>query len=362
MKLGWKGAVGIAISAFLIWFTLRGEDLGEIWSLIRDADFLLLGAAVFVATFGFFIRALRWKVLLTPLDPNTSLRARYGAVNIGFMANNLLPARVGEFARAVAFARLQPSVTAGGAFGSLVVERLLDGMVLIGLLVGTVFWPGFPSDGLGDRYTEILIGAVTLLGGVFLVALFLIVFPRPTVRILERLAGLLPDRFGRPIVEALEAFLTALGVLKSPRLLVQAALWSVGFWLWHGLSFWLGMLAFDIDTGLVSAFFVEAVVGFGVALPAAPGFFGTFHVSVQFALETVYGVAAAPVLAFAYAYHLGGFIPVTLIGLWYAREVGMSLGDVGSAGETVEEKLDADFAPEGSGPTADGEPPTPGGD
>ncbi len=340
MRLDWKAALGISLSAFLIWYTLRGVSLVEVWGLIRGADMLLLGAAVFVATFGFFIRALRWKVLLTPLDPDTGLRARYAAVNIGFMANNLLPARVGEFARALAFSRLQPSVSAGGAFGSLVVERVLDGLVLIGLLVGTVLWPGFPSENLGDGYRATLTGAVTLLGGVFVVVLLLLLFPGPVVRIGRALASRLPERLATPLIETLEAFLTSLDIVKSPVLLLSAIAWSVGFWLWHGLSFWLGMLAFGIDTGLVSAFFVEAVVGFGVAVPAAPGFFGTFHYSVQVALEGVYGVAEAPVLAFAYAYHIGGFIPVTLIGLWYAREVGLSLGEVGAAGTAVEEGFD----------------------
>lgn len=340
MKLDWKVGLGVVISGLLIWWTLRGVDLGEVWAQIRGANFALLGAAVFVATFGFFIRALRWKVLLAPLDPNTGLRARYAAVNIGFMANNLLPARVGEFARALAFTRFQPSVSAGGAFGSLVVERVLDGLVLIGLLVGTVLWPGFPSDNLGDGYRATLTGAVTLLGGVFVVVLLLLIFPGPVVRVARSVASRLPERLATPLVETLEAFLTSLEIVKSPALLVSAIAWSVGFWLWHGLSFWLGMLAFGIDTGLISAFFVEAVVGFGVAIPAAPGFFGTFHGSVKLALEGVYGIAEAPVTAFAYAYHLGGFIPVTLIGLWYAREVGLSLGEVGAAGDAVEDDFD----------------------
>ena len=336
MKLGWKGALGFLISAGLIWYTLKDDSLVDIWALIRDADFLLLGAAIFVATFGFFIRALRWKVLLTPVDPNTGLRARFAAVNIGFMANNLLPARMGEFARAIAFARLQPTVTASAAFGSLVVERVLDGLVLAAMLVVTVMMPGFPEVEMGAGFTAILQTIVTLLGGVAVFLFALLVFPGPVVRVLEKLAGFLPERFGKVLTDALEAFIESLAVVKSPKLLSLAMLWTVGFWLWHGLSFYLAMLAFGIDAGLVAAFFTEAVVGFGVAVPAAPGFFGTFHASVQFALETVYQVDATSTLAFAYGFHLGGFIPVTLIGLWYARQVGMTLGEVGHADEELE--------------------------
>jgi hypothetical protein len=108
------------------------------------------------------------------------------------------------------------------------------------------------------------------------------------------------------------------------------------------------MLAFGIHTGLVSAWFTEAVVGFGVAIPSAPGFIGTFHASANFALSDVYGVEEARSLAFAFGYHFGGWIPITVIGLAYAWRLGLSLGDVGAAEERVEEVI------EGEHPVAQG--------
>jgi glycosyltransferase 2 family protein len=340
--MSWKALVGIVLSAFLIWFTLRDVPLTEVWAQVRQADLLLLGGAVFVATAGFFVRALRWKVLLHTLDPGTGLRARYAAVNIGFMANNLLPARVGEFARAYALARMEPRVTVSGAFGSLVVERVLDGLVLAAFLVGAVLSPGFPEITLGPTFMLLLRTAVVLLGAIVVLLAFLLTFPRQVVAGGERLARRLPDALGRQVADALRAFLDALGVVRNPRLLLLALAWSFGFWAFHGISFWLGMLAFDIHAGPVAAVFTEAVVGFGVALPAAPGFFGTFHASAAFALDTVYGVDAASTLAFAYGYHLGGFVPVTLIGLWYARRLGMSLADVRATEERVEAAVEVE--------------------
>jgi hypothetical protein len=86
----------------------------------------------------------------------------------------------------------------------------------------------------------------------------------------------------------------------------------------------------------VSAIFTEAVVGFGVALPSAPGFFGTFHFAANVALSDVYGVPEAQSLAFAFGYHFGGWIPITLIGLWFTWKLGFSIGDVGAAEDRVE--------------------------
>jgi 4-diphosphocytidyl-2C-methyl-D-erythritol kinase len=343
LKLDWKAFLGLAITVFLLWFTMRDVDFADVWTHLKAANWGLLLAAVFVATFGFLIRALRWKVLLAPVRSDTSLRNRYAAVNIGFMANNLLPARVGEFARAYALSKVEP-IALSAALGSLVVERVLDAVVLIGILVATMTNPRFPgAAGLREGpLGKALIAVGVLLVVLVVILVVLLAFPRRVIRFAERVAAALPGDLARPVVDALESFLGSLTVLRSPRLLLPALLWSVGFWLWHGLSFWLGQLAFGIHTGALAAYFTEAVVGFGVAVPAAPGFFGTFHAAASWALS-VFGVQPASSLAFAYGYHLGGFIPVTLIGLWYAKQIGLSLKDVGTSGTRVEEAVEREM-------------------
>lgn len=337
-----KALLGILITVVLLWWALRDVSVAEVWSNIRHGNFVLLGAAVFVATFGFLIRALRWRVLLTPLGVPTSIRSRFAGVSIGFMANNVLPARMGEFARAYAFSRLEP-VSASAAFGTLVVERFLDGVVLLLFLIVPVLTPGFPatgalSQGMGG---VVLRAAIVAIVAVLVVLLAMAAWPQRLLGLARWVGGHLPERFADPIVRGLETFLDAIAIMRDPKLLFQGFAWTVFFWGFHGISFWLGMLAFGIDTGFVSAIFVEAVVGFGVALPAAPGFIGTFHASAKFALSDVYGVTEPSSLAFAFGYHFGGWVPITVIGLWYVWRLGMSLGDVGAAEERVEEDLDA---------------------
>jgi uncharacterized membrane protein YbhN (UPF0104 family) len=134
-----------------------------------------------------------------------------------------------------------------------------------------------------------------------------------------------------------ETFLEAIAIIRDPKLLFLGFAWTLGFWAFHAISFWLGMMAFGIHTGYVSAVFVTSVVAFGVAVPAAPGFIGTFHASAKFALSDVYGVAEPSSLAFAFGYHFGGWIPITAIGLWYAWRLGLSLGDVEAAEEEAHE-------------------------
>jgi hypothetical protein len=354
VKHSGKALFGVAVTVVLLWWALRGVPFGDVWAQIRQGDPLLLTAAVAVATLGFLIRALRWKVLLEPVRPDTTLRSRFAAVSIGFMANNVLPARVGEFARAYVLSRLEP-LSASAAFGSLVVERFLDGVVLLLLLVLPPLTPGFPSGGALSHG----LGAIILRGGIAAVAVVTVglivmaVWPSAFIRGAERVGAHLPSSVARPGVDALKALLDSIAVLRSPRLLTLGLLWTAGFWLFHGLSFWLGMMAFGIHTGLVSAWFTEAVVGFGVAIPSAPGFIGTFHASANFALTNVFGVDEARSLAFAFGYHFGGWIPITVIGLAYAWRLGLSLGDVGAAEERVEEVIEGEHPILADGSEAD---------
>jgi glycosyltransferase 2 family protein len=344
-----KAVVGVAVTVFLLWWVLRDVAFGEVVANIARGNFWYLAASVFVATFGFVIRALRWRVLLAPVRPDTSFRSRFAGVSIGFMANNVLPARVGEFARAYALSRVEP-VSAMAAFGTLVVERFMDGVVLLLFLVLPLLTPGFPaSDALSQGGGRAMLQfAVLLVLGVLAVLVVMAALPRQFVAAAGRASRWLPTHLGERVLTALNGLLGSIAIMRDPKLLLAGFAWSFFFWTWHGLSFWLGMLAFGIDTGFVSAIFTEAVVGFGVAVPSAPGFFGTFHFAANFALTTVYGVPEATSLAFAFAYHFGGWIPITVIGLAYAWSIGMSLGDVGHAEEQVEEEIAHSDPPTGA--------------
>ena len=332
MTTAWKSAVGLSVSVLLLWWVFRGEDLGAIAAEVASADPGWLLAAVVVATSGFLLRAMRWKVLLTPLRPRTGLRARFAATSIGFMANNLLPARVGEFARAWSLARLEKMRTSA-CLASLAVERLFDGVTVVGLLVVSLSLPGVRAD--SARAGELVEGAVTgfVVVLAFVVLAVTLALARPDlVRAAARpLATRLPGAAGDRALSILDGLIEGLGALRSPRLVVSAAAWSLVVWLWLSASFWFGFRAFGIDAGYAEALFLNGITALAVALPSAPGFFGPFEAAVRVALVNVLGVPENPALAFAAGYHIATFIPVTVIGLWYLWRMGFSFREMGPA-------------------------------
>lgn len=336
--MAWKAALGIIISAVLLWYAFRNEDPAEIAHEISRADPLLLLLATAAATFVFWIRAWRWRSILDPVRPGTPFRSRFAAVNIGFMGNNLLPLRVGEFARAYALSRLEP-VPLVAAFSTLVLERLFDGIMLVLFLFVSTALPGFPEVRLGQAtdFTAVARGLAVVVLTAMVVLFLLVLFPERAVRLLERVAGaILPATLRRPIVDALEAFLAGVSILRDPVLLSRATAWSVVLWLVNALGFWLGMRAFDIDLPFVAAVFLQSCVALAVSVPSAPGFFGPFEAATSVVLVGMWGTDASKALGFALGFHIAGFIPVTVMGLFYAWRMGLSLRGMARAEDVVE--------------------------
>jgi uncharacterized protein (TIRG00374 family) len=232
-------------------------------------------------------------------------------------------------------------VTVSGAFGSLVAERFLDGVAILLLFGFSVWHPLFPDGAtLGGRpIGAVIAGVATVFALVAAGLIALVAFPKPVIGAVAKLVGLVSRKRGELARELLGSFLLGLGALRDPKLLVPGLAWSVGIWAWNGVSFWLAMHAFGIDQGYATGLFVQAVIALGVSVPSAPGYFGTFHAAALVALHEVYGVAEDATLAFAFGYHLGGFFPVTFIGLWYAHRLGLSLTELSHSDEVVESEL-----------------------
>ena len=340
MKRDWRVVLGFGITTVLLWWVLKDVPLGTVWTEIRGADFWLLGLAVAIGYTNYLFRAMRWGLLLRPICSGTSLGSRFAAMNIGFMATNLIPLRVGEFVRPYALSRMEP-VSVSGAFGSLVVERFLDSLTIAALLFVAIAAPGFPENpvvwgaSLGVWIRLFLVA----LGVLLFFMVLLLLFPRPLVRSVERVARFLPKKLARLVVDVLEAFLDGLTVLRSPALLIQAIAWSVWIWLFQSLSFWVAFMAFGIHVGLDVALFLNGTVALAVAAPAAPGFLGTFQLGVTGGLG-VYGVSEAAAVAVSFGFWAGGFLPVTLVGLYFAWKLGLSIGEVGTSEARVEEAVE----------------------
>jgi uncharacterized protein (TIRG00374 family) len=340
LKSHWlKTLVGLAITVVLLAWVLRDVSASEVLTEIADADPFLLIACVVAATASFFVRALRWHVLLLPGFPDSSLRSRFATVCIGFSVNNVLPARLGEFARAYSFSRIEP-IPVSQSIASIVVERVFDAVVLGAFFVFTLSYGNFTA---GD--VALLRGVGVSAGLVFASALVLLWamarWPKRTLNLVERTAGrFFSPSFTDRAIGILASFLRGLGALHNPAVFVRALAWSIATWLCLAASIWLGLLAFGIvEPGFIGAVFVQAVLGFAVAVPSSPGFFGPFEAAARLALGA-YGVDSVRIVSFAVGYHVLTFIPVTVLGFYYLYRLGIRWSEVEHSEELVEEAVE----------------------
>lgn len=341
MKSSLKAVVGIAATVFFLWLALRDVHWSEVATQLRHANWWLLGAATLISTLGMHVRALRWKPLLEPVSPDIPFHPRIAAVCIGFGANNVFPARLGEFARAWVLAR-QGRIPVTGAFASLVVERALDGIVLVVFLLGSMALPGFPDLASGSEVQQGVDWMVRIVAVMLAGALVLVFFPTRTVALAERVANaVLPRGVRRPLIDALHAFIAGLHVLRSPRLLAVSVLWCVAQWAFLATSFLLGFHAFGItEPGYLGAVFLQSLIAMAVAIPAAPGFFGVFEAVSVLGLG-LWGVSNAQAVSFAVGFHIAGWLTVTGLGAYYAARLGIRVRDLTQSEEQVETAVEA---------------------
>lgn len=339
-----RTVLGLALSFGLLWWALRDVSVAEVAGRIRRADPVLFGGAVLVMLAGFWTRAIRWGILLSPVAGRVPFRSLLAATFIGFGVNNVLPARIGEFARAYSLSRQEP-VKTGSSFATLVIERLLDGVALISLLFISMASSSFPSAEGGMDVRSGALAAAVVMAGVGVALYIGVAAPALAGRIARSVLRLFPERLRDPTLSALRSFALGLAVLKSPRLFLVSALLAFGQWAFLATSYQLGYLAFGIHSvPYTGAVFLQSLISLAVAIPSSPGFFGPFEAGARIGLG-IWGVPAEQAISFAIGFHIAGFIPVTLIAIYYIWRLNLSWSQMRAGEEEVEDELEKDPSP-----------------
>src|SRR5689334_22037274 len=242
MKLNWKTALGIVLSAGLLVWTLRGESPSDIWSVISKSNVPLLVVAALVATAVFPLRAIRWRVILEPVAPNLPIAQLWRATAVGMMVNNIYPARLGEIARAYALTRETNRVSLTSSVASLAVDRVFDALTLMLLLVSAMLAPEFPT-GITIGGQPVQRGAMVFAAGavgLFVVLYLIVAFPERLVQLYAAVVGRIAPRLVNRGSVIIRSFSEGLGVLRSPRRFILVFLWALAHWVVNGLAFWIG--------------------------------------------------------------------------------------------------------------------------
>lgn len=325
----WRVWFGLAVTAASLWVVMRDVPFSEVARAIGHARWGVL-VAISVPSYLLvqYLRALRWRYLTDPIQPLPT-GPLFRAVSVGFMANNVFPLRMGEVVRAWYLAR-ETGVSAAAVFGTVILERVIDTLMVVVLAMGVVLAGRGGDDGFLETYALLLLPIAVLP----FVGLGLLRFaPEFFLRIADLVLRPFPERFSATAINWLRRFQDGLGALRGGVHLLWILLYSLAIWLVASpLPVIAGFLALDIHfpSGweVVSASWAMlAAIGVAVAIPSTPGFIGPFHLAAKVALQR-FGVAPETAVACGTVIHAVMWVTITGLGLIVLRLRRTSLEEV----------------------------------
>jgi uncharacterized protein (TIRG00374 family) len=324
-----KLLVGIAISGVCVWVSMRDMSFPAVWAALRGSNKLGFLAVMLITLLGFWIRAIRWRSLITS-PRRLSTDSLFSATMIGFMANNVLPFRLGEFVRPWALARRE-SMSKTTLLATIVVERAIDMLTLLAILgVALALYP-LRTDTDAGRMVQAGAGVLVLLSvalTVFVIALER--QPRFAHAVISMFTRFLPPALRNRVARALDHFVEGLRLFRDLKRLSWVFLLSFAMFLTFSLALTVSMSSMHLNLAWYSGLLMLVVTAIGIMVPAAPGYIGTLNLAciAGLALFHVGKDVAAP---FSWFYFASQWIPVTLVGLIYLNREGLSLRSLGEA-------------------------------
>jgi len=324
--------LGIAVGAVFLWLALRDMDFAELGRAFASANLLWI-APFLTALFGFYwLKAMRWKILLEPLLASSTAQV-FPPVMIGYSANLVLPAQLGEIVRVVFGARAL-RLGYSETLASVVLERVFDFLTVL-LVLGLALLLGAQTSTTalhaGYVVTALTVG---LAGGV-------VVFARWTeqcVSLIQVLTRHLPDKLEKGILDSLRNGARGLQALNHTDLLIKTLLTSIAQWACMWLCIWISLAALGVTAPIAAALLVLAFTVVGVSLPTSPGYVGTIQFAYTLALSQ-YEIAAATAFAASVFYHALAYFSVFFVGLYFLHRMGSSLGQVRAEAETARDSV-----------------------
>lgn len=336
MKRWHTVVIGLIISAIALFLAFRQANFGAIFDAIRTAryEYIVLGFVLVILTT--IVRGWRWSILTQGRLTTTDATWLF---NVGFLFNNILPAKLGEIVRAILAGR-RPAMHFTSALSSIVVERLFDMVsvvVLFGIvLIGLDLPPWATSFGA-------LMGAVSVVGIVVLAVAAR--YPERALSLGARILSWLPRIEYEQALKFLGPFVDGVRGVSDLKTFAAGMGLSIGAWLFSGVSTWVLMLAFWQGVPLIMGMAVVAAAGLGVAVPAAPASLGPFEAAIV-GILTASDFDPDTSRSFALMIHFVNFVVTSGLGAIGLLREGMSFGELARAAESVGTHPPEDGGPE----------------
>ncbi len=315
-------ALGICVSAVSLWFSiLKDTSLSELWLSMGDPNYWWVLPNLLFVILAMHQRSLRWRTMLSPIK-TVQYNKLLAATCIGFMANNILPFRLGEYVRADSLARQDSDIAKSTSLATIFVERMVFDLIALLLILGGVI---YVSPFEPDPKLEIIayVAVIAAMVGVCFIAVISL-RPEKAGNMLTRYLFFLPLSTKEKIKDVVIRFAAGLQFMRDPVTFINVAVQTLLIWLFMGFSNYFVFLAFGFDLPLEASYVLLVVVSVSILIPSSPGFFGVYHAGAVLTLS-LYNIPDVDARAFSIVLHLAQYIPITLLGFYYLKKAHLSL-------------------------------------
>jgi uncharacterized protein (TIRG00374 family) len=318
MKKSGRLVLTLAVSALFLLAVLWNVDVRQTKEALKTANYAYVPLAVLLSLVTNILRSYRWKYVLNPIRP-IGILSLFSGVAVGYMANNVLPARLGEVVRSY-FLGKKEGLSTSSTLATIVIERLFDGFTLLLFLTLISLLFTFPD---WIKKVGWVAAAILVAFSVFLA--FLVVKKNVTLELVRRSTAWVPAHVADRVHGLAGSFLTGLAILNHRRDTLLAFAFSVLAWTVEAGTYYVVSLCFGFHLPIYVAIVTVVIVNFGILLPAAPGYIGTFEFFCISALDLA-SVEKSVALSYAVVLHVVLVVPITVIGMMYFVKDHVSLG------------------------------------
>lgn len=313
----WHFWAGLIISALFLFLALRGLNLEKVWQEISSANLIWLVPGIMVYFLALIARAWRWQFLLKPVQ-NLKTIWMVPALAVGYMGNNIFPARAGELLSAL-FLKRKYRIPVSASLATILAERIFDGVVMLGFLFLNLSRFGHSTIGVG--FLSVLQSLAFWGSIIFLSLLFVFLWmasaPQKAQIIMQLIINrILPKKWRTSSLQIFERFMSGLGALQSGRDVFFVFFLSLIIWLIETFFYWFVMRAFPFSISFFTLMMLLGVINLATTLPSAPGYIGTFD-AMSIAFLTALGISPALSAGYTVVLHAALWLPITLVGLFF---------------------------------------------
>lgn len=326
----WQFWFGILVSVILLYFiVLPKQNISQLWDSLRNANYIWLIPGISVYFIGVWVRAWRLHYMMRH-NKEVSVPKLFAIVCIGYMGNNIYPARAGEFLLRPYILKQKEGIAMSFSLAVVLIERIFDAVVMmLFIFVNLPEIASLKSDsGVAGTIQELAIFGTVIFFGALLIFLLAAMFPKITARTVEWSIHHFPfSRYQAQLQVTADRFLEGLRCLRSPRDAIMIFLTSIFIWLLETSKYWFLMHGFGFTVSFFTLMLMNGIANLVTTIPSAPGYVGTFE-AAGIAVLTAYGVKIAVATAYTVVLHAALWLPITIIGAGFMFHYGLSLTNV----------------------------------